>query len=61
MLARSEFSVGAVGGVIEDLLTSCAVDGGLRVVSCGVTLSSGVIKKDEGAASAFIIASSCVC
>ena len=61
VLARSEFGVKAVEGSIEELLTSCAVDGGLRVVSCGVIVSSGVTKMDEGAASALIIASSCVC
>ena len=61
MLALSESNVKGAGGVIEGLLTSCAVDEGLRAVSCGVTVSSDVIKMDEGAASVLIIASSSVC
>ena len=61
VLARSESNVSGVGGLIEDMFTSCAVDDGLRAVSGGVTVSSDVFKMDEGTASALIIASSCVC
>ena len=52
--APSESSVEAVGGVIESSVASCAREGVMRAVSCDVTVSSGVVERDERAASALI-------
>ena len=52
--APSGSGVESVGGVIEGSVASCAREGGMRAVSCDVTVSSVVVERDERAASALM-------